>query len=551
MARIATPLALLGILLLFATAVAWHIDLPGLYMDAVNPDYLVVDLINGPSDGSPIWILPRNLIWQRIPLLTSLYHGTLQMWLALPFVALFGPTVASLRSAQALAGAMILMGMYFFVRDSRVAPRHLLAWLPAAALAVDPVFVYAFRTQLYIQLCPVALLLAALLAARRALHSADARSAQRWWFAAGLCYGLSVFGYFIFLFFAPAIVLAIVLGRGGCSLPLRRALSASVAGFLVGISGYFFGCIQILRAENGFAGFAEFFAQYQHSLGAFEQHRTDVQSVGYFAVLIWRVFSNDWQHSLMFGDPWPEPGSALKMVLLLVVPALFWVWFELRGTTSWRLRLILAMIACFPLVALIFGDRLSGHHFVVLLPLAYLALALATRELAVIRAASTPLPAPALAIWFAIIVINLLGLRATDTELLATHGRGLFSDAINRLASDAIAKEKSGKQFYIFPDWGLYLPFHYLTDGKIRHAVEIDTAKMRKALCGGQPVSVALISGDVATRFRELAAALPWNAPVLVPYLSYENQPVFTVGTFRVAEPGARNDASCHTVENP
>src|SRR5664279_3129088 len=83
------PLAVLGVLFVFACAVAWHVELPGLYMDAVNPDYMVVDLINGPADASPAWYLPGNMLAGRIPLLTSIYHGTSQVWYALPFVALF------------------------------------------------------------------------------------------------------------------------------------------------------------------------------------------------------------------------------------------------------------------------------------------------------------------------------------------------------------------------------------------------------------------------------------------------------------------------------
>jgi hypothetical protein len=31
---------------IYAAVASWHIDLPGVYMDEVNPDYLAVKLLN-------------------------------------------------------------------------------------------------------------------------------------------------------------------------------------------------------------------------------------------------------------------------------------------------------------------------------------------------------------------------------------------------------------------------------------------------------------------------------------------------------------------------
>jgi len=532
-------------LLVFALAVAWHIELPGLYMDAVNPDYLSVDVLHGTRATAPIWVLPGNVLVHRLPILTSLYHGTGHVWLALPFVAVFGPTIATLRATQALTGAAILVLTFLLLRRERPAPvPQLLVGLPVLALALDPVFVYAYRTQLYIQLAPVAWLLAALLAGERAWQTryGQARFAPRWLLLAGLFYGLSIYGYFIFIFFAPVLALANWFAwrqaRAQASQPsLLRVLAWLAAGLMLGVSGYLLGYFLIFISEHGLHGFVQFFADYQRSLGAFETHRTLVPTISYFADLIWRVFSNDWQHSLMFGDAWAEPSSAIKLILLLAMPLAFCILLELRGRSTSRLRLVVAMLTCFPLVALIFGDRLSGHHFVVLLPLAYLALGLAlARSITPDSGSATASRIGATTVWLALVVINLAGLQATGAELLRTHGRGLFSDAINSLAADAVTRSaKDPNTIYYFPDWGLFMPFHYLTGGAIPHWTDIEPVRMRSELCRGHNLRVALINGDVTDRFGQVATLLRWSAPHLQTYRSHENLSVFTIGEFDAA----------------
>jgi hypothetical protein len=551
-------IGLIGILLLFYCAVSRHIELPGLYMDAVNPDYLVVDLLNRKTQPAQMWYLPGNLMAGRVPLLTSLYHGTQNLWLALPFVALLGPTIGALRTAQALSGAAILVAMYFLLGSGRRGGLHWLMWLPVAALALDPVFVYAFRTQFYIQLGAVGWLLASILAGERAFSTdvsrrpVDRPYRPMWLVLAGLCYGLSIFGYFIFLFFAPALALAIFLacrrlGDGPKATLIFRVTSWLSLGFLIGMSGYIAGYYLILSDQNGISGFLNFFSQYRQQLGAFETHRSSIQTIGYFADLIWRVFSNDWQHALMFNDAWPEPGSWLKVFALTCFPFLLWIWCEIRRSSSWRLRLVMGLIVCFPVVAMLFGDRLSGHHFVVLVPLAYLALGLGLAELGKMSFPRLPINIAANAIWIVLVGINLIGLQATDNELVETHGRGLFSDSINHFASDASAQEwqRTDAIVYYFPDWGLFMPFHYLTGGKVRHWTGLDFDAMHSSLCRGQSIAIALVTGDIAVRFEDATAKLAWRSPVLLPYRDHEGNEVFTVGRFDASARGSEQDESC------
>src|SRR4030095_2661746 len=82
------------------------------------------------------------------------------------------------------------------------------AALACVALAIDPSFSYAFRTQSYITLAPAAWVFLCLYSL---MHGAEGGRRQVWWlFASGLFYGWAVVAYFIYFFFLPALFLAVL-----------------------------------------------------------------------------------------------------------------------------------------------------------------------------------------------------------------------------------------------------------------------------------------------------------------------------------------------------
>ena len=153
------------------------IELPGVYMDAVNPDYLVARVLNWRREPMTAWVLPGNyLLGARFPILVSLYHGTQHFWLGLPLFWLLGTTVESLRIVHALFGLGVLASLYALLASAGVRPW--LATLATGALAIDPVFLFAFRTQSYITMSPAAWLLLALFFPLRAQRDGPARRAR-------------------------------------------------------------------------------------------------------------------------------------------------------------------------------------------------------------------------------------------------------------------------------------------------------------------------------------------------------------------------------------
>src|SRR5262249_41618462 len=92
------------------------IDVPGVYMDAVNPDYMVVRLLNPAAKDLAVWILPGQLVFGKLPILAQLYQGALTYYFGLPFYFLFGTDVLGIRIAEIGFGLFVLLGVWLFLR---------------------------------------------------------------------------------------------------------------------------------------------------------------------------------------------------------------------------------------------------------------------------------------------------------------------------------------------------------------------------------------------------------------------------------------------------
>lgn len=95
-------LPFLAVVAAYAVVALQQITLPGVYMDAVNPDYMAVLLLNRHPESIEPWLLPGNLLFARAPILISFYHGSQQLWLGLPFFWLFGTGVTGIRLTHAM-----------------------------------------------------------------------------------------------------------------------------------------------------------------------------------------------------------------------------------------------------------------------------------------------------------------------------------------------------------------------------------------------------------------------------------------------------------------
>jgi hypothetical protein len=518
--------------LVYAGVATWQIDLPGVYMDAVNPDYLAVKLLNPQHEPIVAWVLQGNyLLGDRVPILIALYHGSQTFWFGLPLFWLFGTTVEGLRLAHAVFGLVVLGGVFYLLRRARIAP--MIAAAACIALAVDPSFVYAFRTQSYITLAPLAWMLFAV----GLLFHVGTTASPRWMWS-GVLAGFAVSGYFIHAFFLPVVVVAMFVFARIDRNPWR-ARWRWIAGLAIGGSSYMLGYILLARKMGGIGGFLKYFEQEQASLHAFASPLTLAQRADHALRMVLAVVTDAWHHAMMFGEWIGVPWSAAKVVLLLGLPALGWIVAELRRTASSELRVVALMPLSFFVVALVFGDRLGGHHFIVVVPLLYVAVVLAVRD-ALVPTGNVPreLALACAALFLMALGINVAGQVAEGRRLAETGGVGLMSDAINRLAADLNAEPR--KPFMYFPDWGLSLPVVFLTRGTVGTDSIEDYRRARDMLCNGRDIGVALVD-DRAQRTQAWTHALRWDAPEIKAYRQRDGTIVFERLTYR----GRAGDPRC------
>ena len=516
----------------YAVVALQQITLPGVYMDAVNPDYMATRLLNPRGEVIVPWLVPGNWLYGRAPILISLYHGSQQMWLGLPFFWLFGMSVAGLRLTHAMFALGVLAALYALLGRGGLKPWQ--AALACVALAIDPAFSYAFRTQSYITLAPAMWLFLSLYALMR---GGEGGRRHVWWlFVSGLLYGWAVVAYFIYLFFLPALLLAVRWSPAPARSP--AAFAVLFTGVIVGAAWYPLGYALMAQALGGYAQAWDYVLQTQRAINAFSQQPDFTGRVEHLVANLRSVFHNSYHHALIFAEVDELPGAHYKTALLLTGSLLLWARAEWKKQAG-MLRLLVALGVSFVLVALLFGTRLSGHHFMVLLPIAYGALALGLVALAKGPPAWRIAPWTVVVPFAALIGLNVGGQIKEARRLAETRGVGLYSDAINRLAADLDANTR--KPFVYFPDWGLLMPVAFLTGGRVGMDSLEDYAAARRRLCAGRDVAVAIITGDRTARIAAWQASLAWDAPAIAPYQQADGTTVFVVATFR----GNRQGTGC------
>jgi hypothetical protein len=452
-----------------------------------------------------------------------------------------------LRITHALFAFAIIWSVYAMLVDRKIP--HGWAAVTCAALALDPALIYAFRTQSYLTTAPIMWIFLSILKMSRATDIYS-DSTRRDLMLSGLFFGIAIYGYFTYLFFFPALAIALVirLRRAIVGSAAQRNLLPSLArwagGVLLGTTFYFVGYAIVAGRSGGIGGLFSFIAHVQTDLGAFSSQLSVAERVGNAWNLVVAVFSNWWNSALMFNDYTPVPAATWKIVMLIGLPFVLWAITERRKTATDFLRLLLGLEVSFFVVSLIFGNRLGGHHYACLVPLSYAALA--TTLVAATLDHDAPAPAlrapwgvSALIVVGALIAINVAGDRQMTAKLSETHGVGLYSDAINHFAEDLLQTKRD--HFLILPDWGLYMPIVFLTGANIQISTDENINAAKHFLCHKRNVSVALIDGERAVRFSDWQRRLLWKAPIIEDYRQFDGKVVFQVGTF-VADP---HDSSC------
>jgi hypothetical protein len=468
----------------------------------------------------PDWTPRGTLLFGRMPLLGQIYHGALPLYVGLPVYVLFGTGVVGIRLANLLFGALVLAAVAAFLRAFKV--RAAIAGACAVALALDPGFLFAFRTQFYITLLPVAALLAsvALLEAR---HDAPTRRVAA---ACGCLAGIAVYGYFIYLFLLPAVALHAA-WRWGARSDQRALALAWLAGAAIGTSPYLLALLLMTIANGGVHGMLQAINTSVTSL-AITTKLSLPQRLGFFAKMaVWTIHGAG-PAAAMLHRPAPQSMAALKTVLLLAIPTSGLLLSLARPPRSPGLVVIAGCLAGCAALFAVFGNRLWLHHAVPILPLLYIGLALTLDLLASWAKPRRALLATlaACAVAAPLLAANWLDQQATFGALETTGGVGLASEALDRFAADSAAAAARTSAF--FPDWGVFMPFEMITHGRIPISTGFPPEAARQALCHGRDVLVALVDARKPDRLEGWIGEVGWGQPDITPYYQRDGVPVLT-----------------------
>jgi hypothetical protein len=462
--------------LLFLLCSLRNIALPGLYMDEVNPDYLAARVLH-PGLHNPVYELPTLFF----NLLGNYYHGVQNYYVAIPVLAFLGSSVTSIRLAQALFGVIIVAASTAIV--SRLTRSGALALACGLAIATDMAFIGSFRDQNYIVLGGFAWLTVALLILlpETPTGTSHAGISNRRVFWSGLFCGLAAYGYFVQLFFYPA-MLVITLKQAASRKP---ALAFWCVGVGVGLVPYMLGYLSMYLAVGGFQELMQTIHRGLNTLQPLHGSGSPLKNLSIVFGFANLAVTNHENEMMTLGASLHSAWGSAK-IYLLVVSALAMLGSLAMSVYRRRQDNLDLMMVLLPLsyvaVASVFGRRLGAHHFALLTPLTYILLALVLGRIvsALAKTGRHPLR-KMLILGLAVLALggNFFQQQQYFNELERTGGVGRSSNALTTMAEQAL---DTGQQaVYAFPEWGFFMSFALLTENRVPYLLDISPASIAAA----------------------------------------------------------------------
>lgn len=463
----ALPIALA----LFLGLTLYQLSLPGLHYDeareaGVNALQLVRGLPVEAFRGAAV-----RIAGQTFPLMVQDYIGALNVYLAIPFLALGGVNVVALRLLPVVTAALTLVLVYRLV--NRLAG-PIAADVTALLLAVNPTFVFWSRQGVFVTNITALL---AVMAAVLALHVARHRRPVDW-AALGLVCGLGLWAKLLFAWAIGAGLTITLIGLVSqrqverarqVSAVASVALSSSegvawlrqMLGPALGISGLLVGMAPLLAFNLKTGGtlisvFSHLERSYYGVNNADFLHNLERR-----AWQLWALLNGE--HLWYLGEAIPNQ-LAPWLAIALVASALI-VWAAQRSRRLGQLAPLaggLLFVAFYMVQSSFTVSDLFITHYATGLPFVFLVAGLATGVLVQVAGRRGAALALALALAWAgsDLVIDLRYHQA----LRLTGGHSTHSDAIYALAGHLI---KRPEQPVVALDWGIAAPVYFLTEGRV------------------------------------------------------------------------------------
>lgn len=523
-----------GVFFLFYSSQSIH--LPGLYMDAINPEYQISEILYSESPIFGKWLMPGNVLNDRYPVFSGpVYHGSLQVYATLPFLFLTGVELESFRFFQIIVALVIIaMIMYIVGRLGADIPKiNALQLIVGLLIATDPVIAFGIRTQAYSIIFAFPLFLLSWILLEVSFNFPQAEFAKKrfiYVFISGALLGLAVFGYFVYVFFVPAFILLFINKSTQWTKVTKTEIIiwskdflAWIAGGFVGASPFLLGVTLLIKNLGGGKAALEWWHTISTGLHILREDQSVIGRLGSVLSQLFAVISGEWLFRQILKEfgALNESASVIKVLLILFVFFLWWWWSRTKKTSKFAVLAIFMYLV----FALVFGTRLSGHHFIVILPLIYLGL--------VVNHPPEKIRNKLNYLWWCgyvfIICINIIVGIMFLQRLKATGGAGLYSDVINRFSNFILTEHRDS--FVYFPDWGYRMPFTFLAKGAVDYDARVDPVKIGIDSCHGRE-SFVLFNGTGNDGRLELIEGISRVQAEKSTWYQLDGIPVFELGYF-------------------
>lgn len=544
------------ILILAFFQVVRCIEYPGLYYDAVNPDYMAVQLLY-PQVENPLWIVPHT----GFPLLGQLYHGTLTAWVQALVIGLTGN--ASLWTVRAVNMAYIVGICWICYQISKWVNIHKgILYSGIAVILLSPQVYSLIRTQYYIKLPGTFFLLAAVYTLMKI--SQNEQSKGKLLILSGVFCGIAVYSYFIYLFYIPAMIVFCAAGPKKSSKDKIKEIVVWLVGVLGGGTLYAVGFFDLfltyttwneqikkcviytftagaiimivsccfLCAKNYYkdkvikrvciflaviGGIGVFIVgvNWDYILGVILPQVQTLHVLGekilfldrlqQFFVLWEGVMSNRFLEQMMLGINTSILSQTYNSVFLLLLLLCLIVTRKEKENHSILvgIKFCYLLLGSYYVCSLPFISRMGGQHFT---PNYFIMMLIIILELEYLYSQKRNWARRLAGICMTgLLVVGIINSNLLDTNMKFIGGVNKYSGGINQISKEALEENKIGeKVVYMFPEWGLYCGFNYLTMNQIPVLLSVDKQSVKNYLKEGYTVKLCTWEEQKILEYQEV-----------------------------------------------
>lgn len=468
------------IIILFILFSIPYFDLPGLYMDAINPDYVAIHIMN-PGKISA-WVYNDNIIATLLgkdwgfPLLNSLYGTNFPAYIFILFVKLFGSSVFTLRLMHMIFGIFEIVAAYYLV--NKITDNKKVSTLTALMIALEPSFVFSQRTQYYLQLFPLIFYFIGLAIFSGKIDISKKKKNNDFSLMkivlASIPFGLAACSYFIFAGYYFGFLVSYLIYVGFKKVNIKKVFF-SVIGFAIGYIPYLYAHISLLlnNGLSGYIGMIKDLDRYGISNGqtSFFNRITDV----FNKILV--LPSGGHPVYTMTGKNTVFSNFKYIFYLMLMICTTFGIiyiikYYKNKSRKDNKLIFVITVItACIIIhfgIGIVVGTALKYQHYIMLLPLFYVYMILIVYYIFKFdsnKKVKNNIKNIIYVCFSLVLITDITNIISGYNKLSETGGTGYYSSTINDVGY-YLNSNLTERDLIICPQWGYSMGLSLITNGK-------------------------------------------------------------------------------------